>query len=244
VRLGSDVDRAARRFRLQARRNVHGVAEHVELADHPTTNVAGHHAAGVDAHDQVEQVGTVEPPAVFPELLAHLERGRGRRAGTVGRRDRIAEDDHQAVSEVFVDGAAVTASDPIEDLERARHREICAFRADFLGELGEADDVREHHRRSRHPALRIHCGRIGRGALRRAAHCALVPGARFTVPVPWPALVKMVAGVASARPENRAGITTLESEDYIPCKDSGLASGFPPIPRHLESCPHRKTSTY
>src|SRR5262245_48476127 len=31
----------------------------------------------------------------------------------------------------------------------------------------------------------------------------------------------MIEGTASTRPENRAGITTLESEDHSPCKDSG-----------------------
>ena len=181
VGLRSDVDRVPRRFRLQARRNVHRVAEHVELADHSTANVAGHHAPGIDADDQIEYGGDVEPAAVFPELLAHLERGPGRRAGGVGRRNRIAEHDHDTVAKILIDGSAMTPSDPVENLQCPRDREIGAFGADLLRQFGEADDVGEHHRRPRHLAPWFHGVLVLDGA-HAAAHCSLVSGSHLTYP--------------------------------------------------------------
>ena len=82
--LAADVDRAEGRPRLEPRRHVDGVAEHVELADHPAAHVARDDGAGVDP-DQRARSGTGEAADVLAQQVAHLERCAGRGAGR-GRR--------------------------------------------------------------------------------------------------------------------------------------------------------------
>ena len=103
---------------------------------------------------------------IVADVLAHLERGGDRGARRVRERQRVAEHHHQAVAEIFVDGAAVATRDRVEAAQAAGHDQVGALGAERGREPGEPHQAREHHR--------------GAHAARRARECLAHRGLRQT----------------------------------------------------------------
>jgi hypothetical protein len=116
----ADVDPAERRARLEPRGHVHGVAEHVELADHATAHVARDDRPRVDPDHEFER--RREIAGVFAQQVAHLERCAHGGARRVGVRHGMSEDGHQRVAQIVVDGTSVPARDAVDQLQRSAHR--------------------------------------------------------------------------------------------------------------------------
>ena len=140
----ADVDLARRRLRIQARRGVHDVAEHVELTHHRAADVSRHDLAGVDPRMQCEC--DTHLAGVLADAPAHLERGARRGPRVVFERQRVAEHAEQLVAAVLVDGAAVLAHHLVENPQARRHDEIGALGPGLAREGREADQVDEDHR--------------------------------------------------------------------------------------------------
>ena len=65
-------------------------------------------------------------------------------ASVVVEGDRVAEDRHEAVAQVTVDGAAVLACDSVEALQALGRDQVGTLGAKPLRQCGEADEIGEH----------------------------------------------------------------------------------------------------
>ena len=141
----ADQDVVRRSSLLEPRGDVHGIPGHEPL---PADRLARHDLARVDPDPVLEG----DPPAPR-ELGAQVHQ----RALHLGRRshgpERVvlvhlaqAEDGHDRVADVFLDGPAVRLQDSAHPLEVARHELAKGLRVERLAEVGGALQVAEDDR--------------------------------------------------------------------------------------------------
>jgi len=139
---------AAQAERLDARSEVHLVADHRVLVVDVRAEEPGHHLAGIDA-DPHEKLGQPLHPVGAVQLVhraLHLHRAGDRAVRVVGMRDRRAEEPHDRVAHELVDHAAVGVDDAAHPREVAvQHLEHHAGRL-LGGDAGESAQVREQDR--------------------------------------------------------------------------------------------------
>ena len=141
----ADGDAAGPGGRLEARRNVDGVAHDGVVAP----DLPREHLARVDADTKQERgvgpVGDVGVDLVHRPL--HRQPGPHRTLGVVLVRDRRAEDSHDVVADEFVDAPAVAINLLAEALKRAIDHGLDRLRVRPLGDRRVAGQVGEQDRR-------------------------------------------------------------------------------------------------
>ena len=147
IRLQPHVDGAGGRRVLQARGQVHGVAQHREVALHGSADPARENEPGVDPHVQTDRHRQRALLVQAGDVVAHLDRRVDGLLGGVLERGRGPEDRHDAIADVLVDEAAVTPDRGLEGLEAAVDDGGHLFGVQPLRHRGESRDVREHHGR-------------------------------------------------------------------------------------------------
>ena len=139
----AEQDLAGGRGLLEARRDVHGVAGHDLLVAHPGDDVAGVHPdpAG-ERHPVVAFEIRVQPL----ERRAHLARSANRAQRVVLVDLRDAEDGHDGVADVLLDGAPMMFDRRPHRLEVPLHDAAYRLRVERLAHRGGADHVAEDDR--------------------------------------------------------------------------------------------------
>ena len=138
----ADGDAARRGRALKPGGDVHGVAgDGVGVADR-----AGEHLAGVHAHAQREVGARRQAVVHLGHRVLHAEPRAHRPLGIVLVGHRRAEDGHDVVADVLVDGAAVALDLPAEAHERTVHERLHRLRVHPLGEGRVAGQVGEQDR--------------------------------------------------------------------------------------------------
>jgi hypothetical protein len=97
-----------------SRRDVDGIAEDVELANHRPLDVATHQLAGINAHADPERDRQSSLAIVVLNPLPHLERCGRRGVCGVLQGNGVAEHGHEFVAQILIDGAAVFSRDFVE----------------------------------------------------------------------------------------------------------------------------------
>ena len=140
-------DPARRRELLNASGQPHdvplrGVVHAQVVTDAPDDDLA---RVGAHAHREVEPALAPHIVGEGPEIARHLERRRAGALGVVLVGDGGAEERHDAVAGVLVDGPLVAVDAVGENAEEAIEEAMPVLGVDALGELHRARDVREEH---------------------------------------------------------------------------------------------------
>ena len=155
VRLRRQLDRALARNqrhiiafcqRLQPRRHVHRIAQHRVAAPDAGAHVAHAHHPAVDAD--------IEPDGRLPQLnllgielyqhCGNIRRGFDSQPGMVGDRQGRPPKCHDAIANVFVDGALIAGNDGGNAVEQAVEHSLHLLRRHVFCQPGELLDIAEH----------------------------------------------------------------------------------------------------
>ena len=141
---------------LQARRDVHRVAENRDAGVGVLFQVADHRRPGVEADPQLrpQAMFACEIAAGAAQPLQDRQRRATRPQRRVLERDRRAEDRHDAVAGKALDHAALLAHGFFHQLRQASHQGKGSFLSGFFRESREADHICEQDRDL--PAFRFH----------------------------------------------------------------------------------------
>jgi hypothetical protein len=143
-----EVRGSGRREVLHPRREADGVPDGGVLHVQIRTDAADHYLAGVqsDPDGEAQALLAAQLPCVQAERVAQVQGRVARAPGVVLVRDRCAEDRHDAVTGVLVDGPFESVDAFREDRVEAVEDPAPILGIDVLGEVHRALHVREHHR--------------------------------------------------------------------------------------------------
>ena len=126
---------------VEARGQVHRVAQDRVFPALGAAQAAGHHLATGDAH--VDPQFAAELGAQGLHGAVDIESGADRAQRIVAMGDRRPEQRHHRIPHVLVDGAAIVLDGPVGDGEEARHQGMQLLGIERGRKLGEAGDVGE-----------------------------------------------------------------------------------------------------
>ena len=143
-----DADGARLGERFHALREAHGVALRGVVHAQVVADLPDHHLARVDPHAHGEAQAPRDAQLVAPaaQRVAQMQRRVARALRVILVRDRRAEQRHDAVARVLVDGAFEAVDSVGQDLEEAIQDAVPLLGIDRLRELQRALHVREEHR--------------------------------------------------------------------------------------------------
>jgi hypothetical protein len=146
--VGAQVDRVRRGQLLHASGEARGVPLRRVIHAEVVADLAHHHLAGVaaHAHGEAEPGFALDFAAVPGDLVAELKRRIAGALGVVLVGDGGAEERHDPVARVLIDGALEAMDAVGEDCEEAIHDLVPGLGIQVLAQLHGARHVREEHR--------------------------------------------------------------------------------------------------